>query len=59
MNDFQQELQSSPLSKSLKYLLMAITQPKYVHRKASADKVLPPDKRIEPFDCKGEEIKVD
>ena len=59
MNDFQQELQSSPSPKSLKYLLMMVTPPKGVSRKASADEVLPLDEGTELFDYKGEEIEVD
>ena len=48
-----------PSHKSIKDFLSTITPPKGVRRKASADKVLPPDEGIELFDWEGKEIEVD
>ena len=59
MNDFLQELQSLPLPKLLKDLLMMITSLKGICRKVSTNEVLPPDEKIDLFDCKGEKIQVD
>ena len=57
MNDFRQVIQSLPSPKSLKDLVMRITPPKGVRRKASADEVS--DEGIGLFDCEGAEIVVD
>ena len=47
------------MPKSLEDLLMTITPLKGVCRKASADEVLPADKKIDLFDCESEETEVD